>query len=59
MKLSSEPFEVEQSFMNKIQQLNKLHPDCWFCGTDINDNELMCPSKAVLTVGDNNTIGFE
>ena len=59
VKLSSAPFEVEQSFMNNIQLLNKTHPDSWFCGTDINDNELMCPSRAVLTVGDNNTIGFE
>ena len=59
VKLSSEPFQIEQAFIRTITQLNNLHPDCWFCGTDINDNELMCPSNAILTVGDNNTIGFE
>jgi len=59
VKLSSEPFQIEQAFIGNIKQLNELHPDCWFCGTDINDNELMCPSNAILTVGDNNTIGFE
>lgn len=59
IKLASNPFEIERSFINVIQTLNDMHEDSWFCGTDINDNDLMCPSRAILTVGENNNIGFE
>jgi hypothetical protein len=58
-KLIAKPFQLESSFISLITKLNELHPDCWFSGTDINDNDLMCPSRAILTVGENRNIGFE
>ena len=57
-KMFAKPFQLEQSFINLISKLNEF-PDSWFVGTDINDNELMCPSKAITTVGENYNIGFE
>jgi hypothetical protein len=58
-KLMARPFELESSFISLVTNLNSLHPDCWFSGADINDNDLMCPARAILTVGDNRNIGFE
>jgi hypothetical protein len=58
IKLSSPAFAMENSFINIIKTLN-AKPDSWFSGTDINDNDLMCPSTAILSVQDNNNIGFE
>ena len=43
--------------MNLVNAPNKF-PDSWFVGTDINDNELMCPGTAI-TIGENYNIGFE
>ena len=57
-KMTAKPFALEQSFIKLITTLNEF-PDSWFVGTDINDNELMCPSKAITTVGENHNIGFE
>jgi hypothetical protein len=57
-KMNAKPFALEQSFINLITTLNEF-PDSWFVGTDINDNEIMCPSKAVTTVGENYNLGFE
>ena len=59
LQLKCQPFEIEKSFISIITGLNNLHPDCWFSGTDINDNDLLCPSRAVLSVGNNSNIGFE
>ena len=57
-KMAAQPFQLEVSFMNLVNALNKF-PDSWFVGTDINDNELMCPSTAITTIGENYNIGFE
>ena len=59
IKLSSQGFALENSFINIIKTLNNNNQDSWFSGTDINDNDLMCPSRAIMSVSDNNTIGFE
>jgi hypothetical protein len=58
-KLLEQPFGLEGSFMDLISKLNKLHDDCWFSGTDVNDNDLMCPARAILSVGNNNALGLE
>ncbi|MDA9302497.1 hypothetical protein N8072_01075 [bacterium] len=58
-KMLSKPFALEQSFISLISQLNELDPDCWFSGTDINDNDLMCPSRAIISTTNNDSIGFE
>ena len=57
-KMTAEPFALESSFMNLVTKLNEF-PDSWFVGTDINDNEIMCPSKAITSIGENYNIGFE
>ena len=57
-KMTAQPFALENSFMQLIQKLNEF-PDSWFVGTDINDNEIMCPSKAITSIGENHNIGFE
>jgi len=59
LQLKCQPFEIEKSFINIVSGLNNIHPDCWFSGTDINDNDLLCPARAVLSVGNNSNIGFE
>lgn len=53
------PFEMESSFIELISNLKSLHNDSWFCGTDINDNDLMCPVTAILSTSNNDSIGFE
>ena len=59
VQLLAKPFEVERSFIDLITQLKHSHPDSWFSGTDVRDNDLMCPASAILTVGDNRYTGFE
>ena len=56
--MTAQTFALENSFMQLIQKLNEF-PDSWFVGTDINDNEIMCPSKAITSIGENHNIGFE
>jgi hypothetical protein len=58
-KMLSQPFKLEESFISLITKLNDLHPDCWFSGTDINDNDLMCPARAIISTTNNESIGFE
>jgi len=58
-KMLSKPFALETSFINLITNLNGLHDDCWFSGTDINDNDLMCPSRAIISTTNNETLTFE
>lgn len=58
-KLLAQPFQLESSFISLITKLKTTHADSWFSGTDINDNDIMCPASAILTVGDNKNIGFE
>ena len=58
-KLMAKPFALEKSFIEMIERVKETHVDSWFSGTDINDNDLMCPANAVLSSGDNRGIGFE
>lgn len=58
-KLLAQPFQLERSFMNLIDGLNAVHPDCWFAGTDVNDADLMCPARVILSATDNASIGLE
>lgn len=58
-KLLAKPFELERSFMNLIDGLNSVHADCWFSGTDVNDADLMCPSRVIFSATDNTSIGLE
>lgn len=53
------PFEMESSFIELVSNLKSLHADSWFSGTDINDNDLMCPVTAILSTSNNDSIGFE
>lgn len=58
-KLLAKPFELERSFMNLIDGLNQIDPDCWFSGTDVNDADLMCPARVIFSATDNTSIGLE
>jgi len=58
-KMLSKPFAMELSFISLITKLNELHDDCWFSGTDINDNDLTCPSRAIISTTNNETLTFE
>jgi hypothetical protein len=58
-KILSGPFLLEKSFINMIEQLKELHSDCWFSGTDINDNDLMCPANAIISTTNNESNDFE
>lgn len=58
-KLMAKPFALEQSFTEMIQKVCSTHKDSWFSGTDINDNDLMCPANVVLSATDNRGIGLE
>jgi len=55
----SKPFAMEQSFMSLIQKLQSTHPESWFSGTDIMDNDILCPASAILSATENNSIGYE
>lgn len=58
-KVLSKPFALEESFISLVKKLKALDPDSWFSGTDINDNDLMCPVTAILSTTNNESIGFE
>ena len=58
-KLMAKPFALETSFTQMIERVYSTHEDSWFSGTDINDNDLMCPASAILSATDNRGIGFE
>ena len=58
-KMLSKPFAMELSFISLITKLTSLHDDCWFSGTDINDNDLTCPSTAIISTTNNETLTFE
>jgi len=58
-KMLSKPFAMELSFISLITKLSALHDDCWFSGTDINDNDLTCPSRAIISTTNNETLTFE
>jgi hypothetical protein len=58
-KMLSKPFKLEESFISMITKLSSLDDDCWFSGTDINDNDLMCPASAIISTTNNESIGFE
>jgi len=58
-KLLAGPFVLEKSFMATLERLRETHVDSWFSGTDINDNDLMCPARIILSATDNKGIGLE
>jgi hypothetical protein len=58
-KMLAGPFQLEESFINLIKKLKELDSESWFSGTDPNDNDLMCPVKAILSATNNESIGFE
>lgn len=58
-KLMAKPFALEKSFIEMIEKVCSTHKDSWFSGTDINDNDLMCPASVVSSATDNNGLGFE
>jgi len=58
-KLMAKPFALETSFTQMIERVCSTHKDSWFSGTDINDNDLMCPANVVLSATDNRGIGLE
>jgi hypothetical protein len=58
-KVLSKPFALEESFIGLIKKLKALDADSWFSGTDINDNDLMCPVTAIISTTNNESIGFE
>jgi hypothetical protein len=58
-KLMAKPFALEKSFIEMIEKVCSTHEDSWFSGTDINDNDLMCPANVVLSATDNRGIGLE
>lgn len=57
--LLSDPLHLESSFISLIKNLKSLDQHSWFSGTDINDNDIMCPVGAILSSSDNNINGFE
>jgi hypothetical protein len=58
-KLMAKPFALETSFTQMIERVCSTHNESWFSGTDINDNDLMCPANVVLSATDNRGIGLE
>lgn len=58
-KLMAKPFELERSFMRMMDRVKNTNADSWFSGTDVNDNDLMCPARVVLSATDNQGIGLE
>jgi len=58
-KLMAKPFAMEKSFMNLIDRIKDTDSNSWFSGTDLNDNDLMCPANVILSAMDNNGIGLE
>ena len=57
--LISEPFVLETSFTNLIQKLQATHKDTWFCGTDTQDNDIMCPARVITSATQNENTGYE
>lgn len=58
-KLLAEPFALEKSFIDMIEQLKATHYDSWYSGTDVNDGDLMCPARVIFSATDNSSIGLE
>ena len=45
--------------MDMVSQLKSTHQDTWFCGTDTQDNDIMCPVKDITSATDNSSLGQE
>lgn len=56
LKVLSSPFTLERSFADLIVRLQEID-NCWFCGTDPNDNDLTCDVKWILGYSTNDSIG--
>jgi len=51
--------DINSSFMDMVSQLKSTHQDTWFCGTDTQDNDIMCPVKDITSATDNSSLGQE
>jgi hypothetical protein len=58
-KLLAGQFELETSFMSLIKKLHEVNDDSWYSGTDLADNDLMCPVRAILSATENRSLGYE
>lgn len=56
LKVMSEPFKLERSFADLVTRLQEID-NCWFFGTDPNDNNLNCNVKSILGYSTNESIG--
>jgi hypothetical protein len=56
LKAISKPFTLERSFAELMVRLQQID-NCWFFGTDPNDNNLTCDVKCVLGYSTNDSIG--
>lgn len=55
----AKPFQLESSFTGLIKGLQSTHEGSWFSGTDVMDNDIMCPANVILSSTDNDSIGYE
>tara|TARA_B100000809_G_C14980092_1_gene474191 strand:- start:262 stop:732 length:471 start_codon:yes stop_codon:yes gene_type:complete len=56
LKVIVDPFTLERSFAELIIRLQQIN-NCWFIGTDPNDNNLTCNVKWILGYSTNDSIG--
>ena len=56
LKVMSEPFTLERSFADLVTRLQQID-NCWFFGTDPNDNNLNCNVRSILGYSTNESIG--
>lgn len=57
--LIHEPFVLETGFTNMINKLKTTHKDTWYCGTDTQDNDIMCNVHDITSATQNNNLGRE
>lgn len=57
--LMHEPFVLETGFTNMVNKLKSTHKDTWFCGTDTQDNDIMCNIHDVTSATQNSNLGRE
>ena len=57
--LLAKPFQLEKSFISLVEKLQATHNDSWFSGTDVMDNDIVCPASAILSATENDSIGYE
>ena len=50
-------FQMENGFINLIQQLADLNEVSWFAGTDLSNTDIICPASGIYTTGNNTSMG--